>query len=143
MSSETNQLTAEQRFRQAFERLKAGEPKTLNPGTPVSQNNVAKEAGCDPSALKKSRFPELIREIQAYVELNADQQPPSKRQVVLKQRAARKEHNDRLAEVILQRDIAQSKLVSAQRRIVELVEELKLARAQIDQLRPPPTPLHR
>lgn len=141
MSSETNQLSAEQRFRQAFERLKADRPQILKPGTPVSQNNVAKEAGCDPSALRKSRFPSLIREIQAYVELNADKQPPSKRQVVLKQRAVRKEHNDRLAEVILQRDIAQSKLVSAQRRIVELVEELKLARAQIDQLRPPPRPL--
>ena len=143
MSSETHQLTAEQRFRQAFERLKSGEPKLLPKGSSVSQNNVAKEAGCDPSALKKSRFPGLIREIQAYVELNADKQPPSKRQVVLGYRAARKDHNERLNEVIQQRDIAQSKLESAHRRIVELMEDLKLKQARIDELLPRPTNLHR
>ena len=69
MSSEKIELSAEQRFRQAFERLKANKPKVLEVGTPVSQNNVAKEAGCDPSALRKSRFPALVREIQAYLEL--------------------------------------------------------------------------
>lgn len=143
MSSKTNQLTAEHRFRQAFERLKANEPKASPKGTPVSQNNVAKEAGCDPSALKKSRFPSLIREIQAYVELHAGEELSSKRQTVLKERAARKEQKGRLAEVICQRDIAQSQLASAHRRILELVEEVKLVRAQLDELRPPPIPLLR
>jgi len=56
---------AEANFRRAFERLKAGAPKVLPLGTPVSQNNVAKEAGCDSSALRKSRFPCLVAEIQA------------------------------------------------------------------------------
>ena len=140
MSSEAEQLTAEQRFRQAFERLKADEPKVLPKGASVSQNNVAKEAKCDPSALKKSRFPSLIREIKAYVELHAGEKPPSKRQTVLRQRAARKEQKDRLDEVIRQRDVAQSKLASAHQRIVELAEELKMVRAKLDELRPPPTP---
>lgn len=143
MSSKTNQTTAEQRFRNAFERLKDGEPEILSVGTPVSQNNVAKEAGCDPSALKKSRFPSLIREIQAYVDICAAERPPSKRQMQLKQREARKDQKRRLDDVIRQRDVAQSKLVSTHRRIVELVEELKMVRAQLDTLRPPPTPLLR
>ncbi len=142
MSSEVSQLTAGQRFLQAFERLKADEPKVLPKGTPVSQNNVAKESDCDPSALRKSRYPSLIREIQAYVELHQDERP-SKRQTLLKQRKARQEHQGHLEEVILPRDIAQSQLASANRRIVELAEELKLVRMRLDEVCPPATPLLR
>lgn len=44
-------------------------------GTPVTQNNVGKEAGSDPSALTKSRFPSLIAEIKTYVEQYAEERP--------------------------------------------------------------------
>lgn len=142
MSSATDQVSAEQRFRQAFERLKVDEPKVLPKGTPVSQNNVAKEAGCDPSALRKARFPSLVREIQAYVELHKDDRP-SKRQAVLKAREARRDLKDKLAEVECQRDVAQSRLASANRRIVELTMEVKLLRLRLDELQPPPTQLRR
>ena len=142
MSSEADHPTAEQRFRQAFERLKADKPKVTKPGTPVSQNNVAKEAGCDPSALRKTRFPSLIREIQSYVEIS-QQERPSNRQVQIKQRKTRATLKDRLIEVAAQRDDAQSQLASAFRRIVELTRELKIAEMQLDELRPPPTPLNR
>lgn len=57
---------AERRFREAFERLKAGEPLRLGRDTEVTQNNVAKEAGTDPSALRRSRYPALVTDIQAY-----------------------------------------------------------------------------
>jgi hypothetical protein len=70
----SNPETAEQRFRAAFDRLKDDKPQILPRGTPVSQNNVAKEAGTDPTALRKKRFPALIREIQAWVELHSQQQ---------------------------------------------------------------------
>ena len=141
MSSEKIELSAEQRFRQAFERLKANKPKVLEVGTPVSQNNVAKEAGCDPSALRKSRFPALVREIQAYLELTQEE-TPSKRQTALKERAARQKHRDQLADVVRQRDAAVSQLVSANRRVVELSEEVGMLRLRLDELRPQPTPLH-
>ena len=62
--------SAEIKYREAFERLKKGKPDRLKKGTKVSQNNVAKEAGSDPSALKKQRFPELVREIQTWVNMN-------------------------------------------------------------------------
>ncbi|MGE0072474.1 MAG: hypothetical protein AB7S55_05375 [Thiomonas sp.] len=142
MSSEPTRLTAEQRFRQAFERLKANNPTVLKAGTPVSQNNVAKEAGCDPSALRKGRFPSLIREIQAYVEIN-EQERPSKRKEQLKQRKIRSGLKDRLAEVAAQRDIAQSQLASAQRRIIELASQLKGMSEQLDSIRSPPAALRR
>lgn len=130
MSSEAEYLTAEQRFRLAFERLKANKPTALKPGTPVSQNNVAKEADCDPSALRKSRFPSLIREIQAYVEIN-NQERPSKRKELLRQRDLRADMRKRLEDVIAQRDIAQSQLISAQRRVVELTLELQSVKEQL------------
>ena len=136
MLPEADQLTAEQRFRQAFERLKAGRPVLLPRATHVSQNNVAKEAGCDPSALRKSRFPSLVREIQAYVEINR-QQRPSKRQSLLKQRTANADGRLRLEVLARQRDYAQSQLVSAQRRIVELTEELKTVKGWLNEARGP------
>ena len=142
MSSETSQATAEQRFRHAFIRLKANKPTTLDSGTPVSQNNVAKEAGCDPTALRKARFPALVREIQAYVEIH-QQERPSKRKQLLKQRKARTDLKQRIKEVEAERDQAQSLLGSAQRRIVELSLELNVVRVQLDELKPPPTFLAR
>ena len=55
---------AEALFREAFERLKANNPINVQVGTKISQNNVAKEAGKHPTALKKDRFPVLFLEIQ-------------------------------------------------------------------------------
>jgi hypothetical protein len=133
MSSNPSSDTAEQRFRQAFERLKTDKPNVLAAGTPVSQNNVAKEASCDPSALRKSRFPSLIREIQAYVELHQDQRP-SKRQVTLRQRKATKDQKGRIEELVQQRDCAQSQLASANRRIVELCDEVQMLRARLEEV---------
>ncbi|ORL70543.1 hypothetical protein B7H19_04595 [Pseudomonas putida] len=130
MSSGAEYLTAEQRFRLAFERLKANKPNVLNPGSVVSQNNVAREAKCDPSALRKSRFPSLIREIQAYIEINT-QDRPSKRKELLRQRGLRADMKKRLDEVITQRDVAQSQLISAQRRVIELTFELQSVKEQL------------
>ncbi|MNZ44557.1 hypothetical protein D3C78_621900 [compost metagenome] len=128
-------LTAEQRFRQAFERLKENKPIIVASGTKVSQNNVAKEANCDPSALRKARFPSLIREIQAYVECKKHDQP-SKRQKLLKQRSRRSDLKNRLETVTQQRDVAQSQLLSAQLRVIELAAELADANRQLLALQP-------
>lgn len=54
-------------FREAFERLKSNKPINLPAGTPVTQNNVAREAGRDPSALRAERYPELLQQIQSYI----------------------------------------------------------------------------
>lgn len=131
-------MNAEQRFRQAFERLKTGEPNILERGTPVTQNNVAREAACDPSALRKARFPALIREIQAYLELHKDK-IPSQRQVDLKKRTARRLVAERLEDAIRQRDAAQSILASANRRIIELSEKIQSLQQRLDEVQPQPT----
>lgn len=126
--------SAEDRFRQAFERLKANEPKLLKPGTPVTQNNVAREAGCDPSALKKARFPVLIGQIQAYIELHQDDHHSTDKKT--KKRTANRTMQQRLEDAIRQRDQAQSILVSANTRIIELSEEVQSLQQQLDEIRP-------
>ncbi len=45
--------SAEDRFRAAFERLKSDTPIHIARGSALTQNNIAREAGLDPSALKK------------------------------------------------------------------------------------------
>lgn len=58
---------AELLFRDAFNRIVNNETIRLRPGTKLTQNNVAREAGRDPSALKKDRYPSLVMEIQGYI----------------------------------------------------------------------------
>lgn len=77
--SSTNKKTAEQSFRESFERLKKNKPDILPKGAFVTQNNVAREAGRDPSALKKDRYPLLILEIQAYTSTQEEQRQVGKR----------------------------------------------------------------
>lgn len=128
--------SAEQRFRDAFERLKLGVPQVLPKGTPVSQNNVAKEAGCDPSALRKARFPLLILSIQEWVESQKSTQQPTERQRLLKQRGKNRDMRETIADLKKQRDIAAGLLADADLRIVELTEKLADVQARLDYLQP-------
>lgn len=128
--------SAEQRFRDAFERLKLGVPEVLPKGTLVSQNNVAKEARCDPSALRKTRFPLLILAIQEWVESHKSEQQPSERQRVLKQRRKNRDTRETIADLKNQRDEVAGLLADADLRIVELTEKLADVQARLDHLQP-------
>lgn len=114
---------AELQFYEAFIRLKENKPVNLTKGTSVTQNNVAKEAGVDPSALRKSRYPELIKEIQAWVELN-DQKQISKKQARKKSNSKVIELQQRIEMLVAQRDQATSKLLAAQLKIIELTNKI-------------------
>ncbi|ETK17385.1 MULTISPECIES: hypothetical protein [Pseudomonas] len=116
--------SAADQYRDAFERLKLNRPQLLPKGTPVTQNNVAKEAGSDPSALKKSRFPSLIAEIKTYVEQNAEERPPSLNQVNLLARQKSRALRDRIEEVARQRDQLASLLSEADTKIIELYDRI-------------------
>lgn len=121
------QQSAADQYRAAFERLKSNMPVRLSKGTPVTQNNVAREAGTDPSALKRSRFPTLIAEIQQFVSSQEDIKPASARQIRIARQNKNRSLKERLAEVSLQRDILASKLSEADMTILEL-------RSQLDEL---------
>ena len=115
---------AADQYRDAFERLKLNRPQVLPKGTPVTQNNVAKEAGSDPSALKKSRFPSLIAEIKTYVEQHAEERPPSLNQVNLLARQKSRALRDRIEQVARQRDQLASLLSEADAKIIELYDRI-------------------
>jgi hypothetical protein len=129
-------MSAEANFRAAFKRLKDGAPKVLPPGTPVSQNNIAKEAGCDPSALRKARFPSLVAEIQNYLATDAGERPESERQKLLKQRQHSRSARDTIADLKKQRDVAAGLLVEANIQIAILTRRLIDAEARNDALQP-------
>jgi hypothetical protein len=119
-------------YRAAFERLKINKPERLPKGTVVSQNNVAKEAGSDPSALKKSRFPILIDEIQKYVESHAEKRPPSLRQVSVMARQKNRSLRQRIEEITQQRDHLASLLSEADAKILEMYDRI----AELERQRP-------
>lgn len=126
---------AEANFREAFDRLKAGVPKVLPKGTPVSQNNVSKEAGCDPTALRKSRFPALVTEIQAYIAGQGGERIPSERQRLLKQRQQSRNSRELITDLKAQRDTAESKLLDANAQIGILTRRLRDMEARLEDLR--------
>jgi len=118
-------------YRAAFERLKENKPERLAKGTPVSQNNVAKEAGSDPSALKKSRFPLLIDEIQRFVEKQAQVRPPSAHQNKVLARKMNRGLRQRIAEITQQRDRLASLLSEADATILELYDRISELEQQL------------
>lgn len=122
---------AELDFSTAFERLKCGNTLILPPGSPVSQNNVAREAGKDPSALRKSRYPKLIADIQAWIVVHASTKTGTSTKVVITD--AKDPHlESQLADAMLQlhalreeRDLLLSKLLIANDRILLLTSKIK------------------
>ncbi|MCX7193922.1 MAG: hypothetical protein NTY60_09940 [Proteobacteria bacterium] len=135
MSSTETKPSAEQRFRAAFDRLKLGRSERLPKDTPVSQNNVAKEAGCDPTALRKSRFPSLVAEIQHYVETHKEDVPVSERQQLLKRRRRNRDTKETISDLKQQRDASAGLLADANLLIVDLTEELADVHRMLDELR--------
>lgn len=128
--------TAEDNFKEAFERLKVGASKILPAGSQVSQNNVAREAGCDPSALRKSRYPSLVAEIQNYVTAHGGERPESERQTLLKQRQRSRTARETIADLKKQRDAVAGLLVEANAQIAILTRRLIYAEARINDLQP-------
>ncbi|PYD30129.1 hypothetical protein DND58_18105 [Pseudomonas syringae pv. pisi] len=114
---------AERTFREAFDRLKRDKPKLLPRGTKVTQNNVAREAGLDPSALKKARFPVLVEEIQRWVIEYGQENKGSPSQAIYAQRNRNRTLREQVESLKLQRDNALALLVDADARILALTVE--------------------
>ncbi|WP_235086194.1 hypothetical protein [Chromobacterium sp. Beijing] len=98
-------------------------PNLLPKGARVSQNNVAKEAGCSPSALRKSRYPSLIAEIQRWIKDNVSNIPASSRQAKLLQRDRNRSLREKIEALKAERDHALSLLIEADQKILELLLE--------------------
>lgn len=118
---------AESSFRDAFERLKHGRPRLLPAGSKPSQNNVAREAGRDPSALRKSRYPDLVTEIQLFAR-GAIERPaaPTIGQQLSAARRNNKDLRRRIEQLKSDRDLAQSMLLEAHTLILSLSRRLEV-----------------
>jgi len=116
----TNKQSAEKLFRAAYERLKMNKPNNLSKGTPVTQNNVAREAGRDSTALKKDRYPILVLEIQAYI-ASQNEQLTTKRK---KNDNRTRTQSKKLADTIQQRDKLASIVAAQESYIEELLDEI-------------------
>ncbi|WP_200899118.1 hypothetical protein [Cupriavidus pauculus] len=128
-----NQSKPEQAFRSAFERLVRNVPRVVKKGTPVSQNNVAKEAGQDPSALKLSRYPTLIAEIKTWIEDHKTSNTPlSPTRKLRNQRKHNRSLHEKIAAVEKERDVALSMLAEADVKILELILDNEMLRAKAE-----------
>lgn len=124
MSSEPRKA-AEEDFGEAFDRLKKGRTVRLPSGSPVTQNNVAREAGRDPSALKKDRYPLLVLKIQAYVASKSEQHKGSKRTTDNRARTDRQKIEDCRKQID-----RLSSIVAAQNSTIEdLLDEIERLKA--------------
>lgn len=130
---------AEQNFRDAFERLKLGVPEILPKGTRVSQNNIAKEAGKDTSALRKARYPLLVLDIQEYVNTHKDEESGSRRQKLLKRKQKNRDAKELIADLKRQRDKAVDRIIYANLRILELSEMVDDLRTRLEVFQPSAT----
>ncbi|MNF78089.1 hypothetical protein D3C84_602570 [compost metagenome] len=123
-------MNAEQSFMAAFERLKSGQPTILSKGSCVSQNNVAREAGCDPSALKKSRHPKLVAQIKKWIAENTiTDNVASKSSTKEKHRRKARDLSSKILDLEATHDAAMALLVEADAKILELSMELERMRA--------------
>lgn len=134
---------AEKLFQDAFGRLKLDKPIRLPRGTPVSQNNVAKEAARDPSALRKSRYPRLIRAIQKWIEDNgnAPRNRASSASLIKGARDKNRQLKKRIEELTRQRDTAMARLVISEETILDLhrrLQEYKVRLGEADTVVPFP-----
>jgi hypothetical protein len=128
---------AEIRLREAFERLKVGKVHHVAAGEAISKNNVAREAGLVPSALRSDRFPALCLEIKEWVKQHKDDKK-SGRQTQLAERRKKRAIREQMEDMRSQRDIALSRLIHAEAVILQLSEENKRLAARAPQ---PPTPI--
>ena len=113
--------TAEQGFREAFNRLKDNRPTAIPPGSPITQNNIAREAGRDPSALKRDRYPLLILEIQAYIKSQSETIQKKQRTTDNRSRTEKQQ----LADCRRQRDKLASIVAAQNSYIEELLDEIE------------------
>lgn len=118
--SSTNNDSAEKRFRAAFDRLKKGKPEVIPEGSEVTQNNVSREAGCNPTALKKNRFPMIVEEIQAYKAAKDE----GKQHKARSKRANARSLKQRLLDTQVQRDQLCSQVASLQNELETQQEEI-------------------
>jgi hypothetical protein len=103
----------------------------LPKGAPVTQNNVARESGREPSALKKKRYPELVLEIQRWVDEHALETPPSKNAAVDSARRRNRVLVEGKQIMQVQFDAMAAELLAARSMVLESRQTIERLEAQL------------
>jgi len=120
--------SAEEEYRKAFKRIVEGRPIRISKHAKLTLANVAREAGKDPSALKKSRYPTFIAEVEEYNRSPSATVKRADRSLTAQLTAARAENNAlraRCTELAAERDMAHSKVLNLQQAFIEKCLELE------------------
>lgn len=119
--------SAEQEYRDAWQRIKEGKPIRIPVGSPATLANIAREAGKDPSALKRSRFPSLVHEIEIDNQLIAELPAYVDRSLSSQLKGARNENRRILLDMDVlraERDALKSQVLNLQLALLERSQQL-------------------
>lgn len=120
--------SAEVEYRKAFNRIIEGKAVRVGKTASPTLANIAREAGKDPSALKKSRYPGFIGEVEAFNQVSSSVKDETDRSLTAQLKSARQE-NKRLREeyelLSIERDLSHSRVLNLQQAIVELSFEIE------------------
>lgn len=115
--------SAEHEFRSAFKRIIEGKTIRIPKGSPPTLANIAREAGRDPSALKKSRYPTFIAEVEEYNNAPSVTVNKTDRSLTAQLAAARAENRslrEECSNLCQERDAAQTKILNLQQALVAM-----------------------
>lgn len=131
-----SKVSAESKFRAALARIVDGRTLNVEGGAQITQNNVAREAGVDPSALRASRYPALVREIQdlagnAKAAVGRKEHQPNCSRI-----EGRRSEKQRYQDMKRQRDHAAALLVSADSEVLRLMLRLRDLERHIEETSP-------
>ncbi|KIY40750.1 hypothetical protein TZ03_11455 [Pseudomonas sp. 10-1B] len=114
---------AEFEYRKAFRRIVEGKALRVGKMAPPNLANIAREAGKDPSALKKSRYPIFISEVESFNNNVNSAGERIDRSLSTQLKAARSE-NKKLREsyeqLTIERDESHSRVLNLQLALVEM-----------------------
>jgi hypothetical protein len=120
--------SAEVEYRKAFKRIIEGKAIRIDKTASPTLANIAREAGKDPSALKKSRYPGFIGEVESFNQVASSVREEADRSLTAQLKSARQE-NKRLREdyelLSIERDQCHSRVLNLQQAIVELSFEIE------------------
>ncbi len=120
--------SAEVEYRKAFNRIIEGKAVRVDKTASPTLANIAREAGKDPSALKKSRYPGFISEVESFNQVSGSVKDETDRSLTAQLKSARQE-NKRLREeyelLSIERDQSHSRVLNLQQAIVELSFEIE------------------
>lgn len=114
---------AEIEYRKAFRRIVEGKAMRVDKMAPPNFANIAREAGKDPSALKKSRYPIFISEVESFNNNVSSAGERIDRSLSAQLKAARSENRklrESYEQLTIERDESHSRVLNLQLALVEM-----------------------